>query len=685
MSDYSSASSVDSLDSLDQLDTIVQDFSETPINSTDRVRFGHLTIPVCLHAGHNIVQELKNSIRLTYDTIPIIFVLSRIEHRLAEEFGVEGLTEIPTYGTKTLSYKMFLHILDMNSQPLEGDGAEAWFDGSHPWAHKFILPEKAFVIFSLDPDLSAECSLAVIGLTQWACDVSHRIGSHIRVLTTSGYFGNNLLSDLVGDRVDFPVAHYELTIPTHVNAVLEQSIDRGNAIACINHHLENSSENSRHAIIFIPPNEQNGILPVSVQNRYLQTRQIYDPALRMIATLAWTVQDPHIKGVAIQVSPDHPIPTVVQGFTHLHVVLGDTYARTVFDHTSRQIVQTKVLLTQEERDMAQWWCYQPTVDLERTHDYTGVGGLDHPGSITPRHVHVENSQAGGFIARLYNSPWCKDADRVLRCFIRSPEVMLEMRNRLRLQGILKPGSRRIDLWGAEVMLFEDALPTLGYDHSLAYFVAIESSTSEVREFKSLLAAFLSVVPEWNLECKQELLDVECRGWGKSLVSTGDLWLTFGIWKTRNMAAVESFDCEKYAESVCLARKEILESSSHYCAQHDLGHNQPPHRVNDETKDSPEMQLKEVLQHLLRAYPHQLVCTRLVPYGVDMRVSGVMDINKFKELERDGVVYGICATFQKCGLVLSSNTWAWIPHDLVMDWRREHTSDQTLAEVLSERV
>ncbi|KAF4969282.1 hypothetical protein FSARC_3437 [Fusarium sarcochroum] len=619
MSDYSSESSVDAADNFDRLDAIVEEFSKKPTTSTDRVKFGHLTIPVCLSVGHNMIQELTNSIRLTYDSIPIIFVLSPIEHRLAEVADVQGLSVISRDETKTLTYEIFLRILEFNNQPLEGDGPEAWLDDSDPgdWVDRSVLPEKAFVVFSLDPNLSAGCSLALIGLTEWACDVSQRTGSHIRVLTTSGYFGNSLLSDLVGDRASFPVAHYYLTIPTQIDAVLEESIDRGNAIARINHHLENSSADSRHAIILVPPIEQDDILPDSVQTRSLRARQTYDSAFRLIDTLIWTVQDPHINGVAIQISPDHPMPTVIQGFTHLHVVLGDACVRTIFDPTSRQIVQTNVALTQEERNMVQWWCYQPTVDLENTHVYTGVAGIDQPGTISRRHVHVEHVQAGGFITSLYTKGWCKDTDRVLRCFIRSPEILLETQNRLRLQGIIQPGPWRLDLWGPKVVLFKGVLPHLGYDHSLSFFVAIESSSTEVRVFKALLAAFLFVGREWNLECKQELLDVECQGWGKSLVPTGDLWLAFGIWKTHNMASVESFDCNKYAESVCLDKKQILESLSHRCAQDDQALKRPPHYISDETEDLPEPQLREIQQHLLHAYIHQLVCSRLVPHGVDM--------------------------------------------------------------------
>jgi hypothetical protein len=132
-----------------------------------------------------------------------------------------------------------------------------------------MLPKEAFVVFFIDPYMSADCALALTGLVQWAFDISEKQAANIRVLATSNYFGNNLLSELVSIRSQYPVVHYEIPIPTHVEVIPGFTIDNSEGDEIFD-NIENlvlaRDDYNEHAILFVPPLTRRDIFPTTAHS-----------------------------------------------------------------------------------------------------------------------------------------------------------------------------------------------------------------------------------------------------------------------------------------------------------------------------------------------------------------------------------------------------------------------------------
>ncbi|KAF4962883.1 hypothetical protein FSARC_9039 [Fusarium sarcochroum] len=599
-SGYGSEASVDSDEALDQLEAIIEDLSRNPLDpDVPNLRFGHLTVPVYLKSRYCMVQELTDAVRQVHYTCPIIFITSRIEERLIRTTWVNSLVLLPKYSCQTLEYSWFLSILKDN-RVVFGDGPEAWkpSEGRDTWYGKLVLPNKTFVVFSLDPDLSADCSLALIGLVH--------------------YFGCNLLSELVGVRSEYPVAHYELAIPTDFELIPERCVDdveEDRILTRIRHRLTAGAADERHAVLFAPP--------------YTGHEMFGAWSVISAIQFQWHPTGHHPKGVIIDVDADHPIPGLLNDYTHAHIVLGKRCMGRVFDEESSQVVLANLALTQGQRDALQWWCDQPEVNTENIWIYPGTSGLEPDGDVTVyRPVHVGNAQAGGFIAAVYAmSKWGVDVERVLPCFIKSPRILPEMTRRLSHQGIIQETNPRFALTGGQERVFEAILPLVRYDHRLAHFVALGSADAEVRRLKAQLAIFLVLKDDWRVEGYGEKYDARVKSWGwsKDLDSHGDLWRMLGLWKriSRDCQDFENLEPGYLFESIgalylpnsaALYLREdtrTFEEVLNKIARDFDSVSLTPHNVRDETEVLSHDQLRQVMWHLLCAYLYQLVLTRLV--------------------------------------------------------------------------
>ncbi|KAJ4251897.1 hypothetical protein NW762_011194 [Fusarium torreyae] len=640
----SSEYSLDTVATVDQAIIVIEELSKDPVDSAaPNVRFGHLTVPIYHSSRYHMVQAFTNAIRKIDDSCPIIYVTSRVEQRLVSMTPVNSLGLLPKFAGQVLVHSWFLSTLEDNRAAF-GDGPEAWkpSESTDLWHEQMILPNKAFVVFYLDPDLSADCSLALIGLVQWACDVSQRKGANIRVLVTSSGSESSLLSELVGIRSKEPVAHYELPIPTHFELIPEYRVDNAKEneiLPHIRHRLETGAADERHAILYVPPytgNEEFEAWDVFTKKDALCNKYVFNNGKDMIKALEypWHPLGGNPKGVVINVDANHPIPAFLENYTHAHIVLGTHCLARIFDGESCQVVLASVALSKGQRDTLQWWCDQPNIDPENIWIYPGSHGFGPDEDTTvSRPAHIEGPHAGSFIAVVYAmSKWGVDAERVLRCFIKSPLVLQEMTNRLQHQGIIQEANSQLALTIGQERVFGAVLSTVGYDYHLAHFIALESPDVEVRRLKVQLAVFLLLKDDWNLQNHADWLDalVESWGWSKDIDSHGDLWRTFGLWKRISKDsqdfgdpdAVQFFDTSSTfslsneTAFYFWAKTRDLEETLNEIAQDFDNVGLTPHNIRDETGVMSRGQLRQVMRHLLCAYLHQLVVTRLVEDNVE---------------------------------------------------------------------
>ncbi|KAM0414550.1 hypothetical protein ACHAPT_013609 [Fusarium lateritium] len=606
------------------------------------VRFGHLALPHNHISRFNISTEMIASIRRTLGGSGIAFVLSPLEVKLISR-DVEDVGEnVAPFDQKVMDYSECLDVLQSN-RAAPGQGPEAWRAGPQPqsWNLDGVLPNQMIVVISIDLSLPADCCLALIGLIQWALDVSHRSRAKVRLLTISTCLNNNLLSTLVRLREDHPVAHFDFDSgdlvfpsPNRPTVALPMAIPSE-----IHRVMLSAGRGSKHAVVYAPGSDHarafgalNQFSPGSALFSSLSQREHFASADSIMDRIHChaTVGDHEPRVEVIEVDPDFPIPQWLDGFTHAHIVLGDEWKGTFFDAMSRQLVFARYELTADERQAMQWWCEQPNIPDGNVHIYSGTNDLDSYLDARPsrRRVQVENTQAGGFMAAVFDmASWGLDPVRVLSCFVHSPLVLQEMRSRLSQQGIIQAAPCQLGFQGRQATVFRAVLPRTQYDHRLAHFVALPSSNPRVLSIKLQIAAVLIVLQSHNIEIHDHALAHTlriCWGHGRALAPTGFLWTMLGLWKRLAAENDEFENGEDFqfhpnvrfttaqggiAATTMAARifRHILEQLKDVFTLHQL----PEVYIAEETGDLTRAQLTEVQRHLLQAFCHQLVLTRRV--------------------------------------------------------------------------
>ncbi|KAG5821633.1 hypothetical protein H9Q71_000164 [Fusarium xylarioides] len=705
-SGYESEGNVTSDNGFEILDKIIKKFCDLPKRRSN-VRFGHLTVPGYFTTKYNMVERLSLSIHNRTESTQI-FVLTRKEQRIFSSIVYEHMPMLHERD-QTIDHADFCSILE--ECRCESD-TDVWVEGNErDWKRHQDLPKDVFIAFSLHPWMSAACALALTGLVQWACDMAKSSGANIRVLTFSNFYGNSLLSELVSLRSQQPVEHFELPIPTQFNLIPEAAIDlthEDHIYSAIQARMSPLDAESRNAVLVVPPINREDFFPGlrlahDVRYQYLLIRNVIDSGDMM----SWSLAN-HVRGfgrtvTVIQVDLEHPIPDVLNGFERVHIVLGKRCMRTVFDEETKQVVKTEVSITQSELDSLRWWCFQLNNPFPYLRIYAGTESLRaNEDAAVYRPLHIMNDHAGAFISGVYGmSGWGIDVERVIGCFMKSTPVISQVTSLLRKEGLIHRHLPRLALIDDEEASYRVALRTTGYDHRIAHFFALPSIDDKVRLLKAQLAVVLAVSKDWTVEIDPTSdfgAGFPVVGWGSNLSNAGDLWQVLGMWKAI------AVNWKEFA-SIPFPQESVWDASGYLklpigAAHHFYGTNRdlrralfdsgmyiglPSHCIEDETGCLSDDQMREVMQHLLRAFQHQLLVTRLAVMhgeaylkhtvvstgkGVELRsrrAASPLPEASFPDLEKNGVVYGICTEFIKESDYLVAMNWTFIPHHLVAEY------------------
>ncbi|EXK36884.1 hypothetical protein FOMG_07774 [Fusarium oxysporum f. sp. melonis 26406] len=238
-----------------------------------------------------------------------------------------------------------------------------------------------------------------------------------------------------------------------------------------------------------------------------------------------------------------------------------------------------------------------------------------------------NDHAGDFISGVYGmSSWGIDVDRVVGCFIKSNAIISQVTSLLRKEGLIHGHLPRLAFTGAEEATYRVVLRATRYDHRIAHFYALPSSDAKVRLLKAQLAVVLAVSKDWTVEIDPENdfgADVPDFGWGSNLCNLGDLWQVLGMWKVIAVNWKDFGSIPVRQESVWDATGYLTipigAALQFYGTNRDLEKalydadfciGLPHHHIKDETESLNNDHMREVLQHLLRAFQHQLISIRL---------------------------------------------------------------------------
>ncbi|CAJ0553408.1 Ff.00g119200.m01.CDS01 [Fusarium sp. VM40] len=585
-------------------------------------RFAHVKIPSYRLDVPSLMEAIRLCSMQDKDDGGMLIVTSELEKDIGVgvELSSQSLLDV-------LNFTEFLDCIKKNRGGLMRRMNPAW--QRYPSADKRyipVLPRNLLIVFQIDPTIPAECALALISLVDWALKASSTPKTNIRVLTLCSDDDCNFLAKLVSLQApDVVVKDFNLTRDEYPasRALIHCSQDDADAAALIMADIKQEPDLSQLVVSFRPldPTDFEEFGDQFDSKSLLSGGQGY--VLRNA-----TQRQGRGAHVWVTINPALAIlPVAFEGYDKMHVLLESAHAPSVcWSSKSRQMVSMRRFTSSEERLSQLLWARQPFAKQVCLYTREECIESETEGSSSfrdvefSRHRHVENAQLGGFIAAVVDisSSLELNVDGVLACFVRCPLRVDEMTHRLELQRIVSHD--KLAMNPSECVAFKIVLPLVGYDHRLAFFVALDCD-DVVRKVKIQLAAILAidiaymfgldVTEQMDPSCSkaQEIMDA-CWGYGSALARQGTMWLTLGIWKYYERTISDGsapmldeqtvFPTQGLTENANLLKRRIAQSL--------LGHrieSRESEHVDREDKDIGEERKKLLQAQLLQAYVFQL--------------------------------------------------------------------------------
>ncbi|PNP79517.1 hypothetical protein FNYG_07133 [Fusarium nygamai] len=693
--------------------------------------FAHIRVPPYRSGTVDFMESIRLALEKSKAMRKMFFVLPDVERDLfppnvetnPETEASDDETEAPKDGSITPVILTFSELLDAlrTSKSMAEDDA-SWAAHSN-WESGRPLPVKLLLVLCLDPLMSAECALCLVGIVKWAIEVDEDWPmAEIRVLTVSAEPSFNFLANVVSyTSPGARVAELDLA------AIGEQHWDRdppvlekpgGTSYASRIHEKFRQNRDHKRLILSFDTKLESDFkkLLSGRENELIDFVQVQATQdARPLLNLARSDNGP--KSLFISFLGEVPFrPLKIEGFDELHVALGSSpVTRMEWEDFSCQVISAMFPVSWEDRQLQHWWIHQPSIPDRYL--YLGVEDISlFTGSGSPRNRLVEGVQLGGFIASLADiSSWGIDTGKTLSCFVRQTHRVHEMTLKLHAQRLLKQD--RFELSGHEAIIFRAVLPTLGYDHRLALLVALDAEPN-VRRVKVQLAVMLKHRMNKILSFHGKIANdstqyrkllKECHGLGSSMASKGVMWLSLGILKRHqkmteqhgaydpkkdrlsSMVRIDSGKAELVGVEVgkmlaLLAENEIYVDTTQ--------------SVTQET-DVLSLEAQDQLSlHLLQAYAHSLIVSedhggygapRIVHKVVSTWIDSEMiraaqlherNSNPVKPGEfRFGICHEMFLDRNKHALL----DWTSIPAKTVVQWRSGFGRNVTLNDLLDVRV
>ncbi|KAJ4325198.1 hypothetical protein N0V84_003580 [Fusarium piperis] len=417
------------------------------------------------------------------------------------------------------------------------------------------------VAFVIDPQMSAECALALIATVQWAADISSEYT--VRILTISSEDAPRSLRKLL---YHCHLCHpHTMSLnppdsPASMRREVQKIIQTNQSDLIQRFQRESRLDLERQVVISwhtLPPfhlDEDRHIVRTESVDQLVQDRFMLDSNLALMRRGEWEarflvpVSYSHAQNTASQdccfvrfVNPALRPPSPLDGFHSLHLFLSSHRTQLIYDAVTGQLTRVNLPVSQDERLEQVAWGIRTRNVPDRICIYTEASTVDEFVSAGSHHRRLKicNEQVGGFIAAACRnfSHWGIDGPSVVSCFFESNiETMAHLNtfSRLHVQGVLGDRELTIGLVGRHATIFDQVLPLVGFDYRLALFVALPSDNAIVRQIKVQLAALLTVGTDRLFAFDEDVSEVDlsphCGGWSKPLARTGCMWLALGLWK-----------------------------------------------------------------------------------------------------------------------------------------------------------
>lgn len=699
----------------------LKSFLESWCAPDSKARFGHIQIPPYRIGG--LLETMRQHFQTSKSHMPF-FVIPDGEMKIGAGLNSEN-DEFPS---ELLSFSKLLSVLRHNRSPSDDDDDD-WKvgHGVEDWKAVEVLPRRSIFVLQLDPAVSADCALALIGLVNWTLWVNAlHLDNRVQLLTISAEKESNFLSKLVS--VAAPgtqVLGLDLSVhgeqDPQSGAIIYSTMDTAEKAAKIVASIRNHPETSRVIVTFDKGFYRALRTGLGDGSGFADEIHCLNGDVSNLTKLR-TGEVADSKTVVIMIHGELPIlPLELPSFDELYLVLsdGEFTGPPVWDCTAAQIVMQPQNPSRDDRRLQLWWGRQPSI--ENRHIFaTGKGVPAFLDDSFTRERLVENSQLGGFIAAVFDmGSWGVDTDAAIACFVRFSRQVEEMCGRLTVQGVItsqgppkdesnKP-SPALALSEEEAIVFRGVLSPLDYDHRLALLVAIEAEPG-ARSTKVEIAAILkhgsgNLVGLTPSSGRREQRNLErmlqgCQDVRQELSSNGSIWFTLGQFRrARLMHDDDSDDLHNLVDinwSLVVNVDTLIEDISRVLPRAGI-------YLRNRDADSMAMSQEEerqVQRDLARAFLYQLTFSRYPGPGQRIKHKFISTMNVcilptdpnrvrstidfYRLVSQNEVALGIChdlSSSETKGEILSED-WTWIPGQVVANWLHENAPGREIYQVLN---
>ncbi|EEU35474.1 uncharacterized protein NECHADRAFT_86217 [Fusarium vanettenii 77-13-4] len=578
------------------------------------VRFGHAQYHPHTLENAAVWKYLLSSVAYTK---PAVVVASSCE-LIAINSAAEDLDSQERL--MAFTYQQFLDFLEEGRRDGVGWDSQTWFEA---WQSDHLT-----VIVAVEPHMPVDCALALTMVTHWANTRPSTLGTRILTVSTEEYYPE-VVALLESRAIPEPQRFLVPGLPQAQGKEMVQVVSGNESDLAERVNSKIMRNNGQQIIIYFHPTgallellrdlKEKGWLAATVDPLALP-----DQISRVMT--AGTLPSRALREVEEFRSPFHLV-----GFDHIHVVLSSASSKKVFDSNTRQITQAMLSLSKQEKQEQLAWAYR----WQGTPSTVSVY-IDHPtlheflDAVHPhRPLRVNNEQLSGFVSALASlDDWGIDPPRAARCFVPAAErdVLMTTVERLTNQSLLKThetGRLGLRLRDKEVGVFKDALPILGYDHRLAYFLAQRTDSQMVLQTKKQLASLLAI----GITNLFHLIRTR---------QQGIMWMALGLWKRAILipeySLTNHLDIVVPGTTISVDRSKscyIMETSNkldHVLCR--LGFGLAPTILENEVGELSEVERLELQRHLFYAFHGQLVA------GVP--TQGIL---RWQDVSGKGVVHG----------------------------------------------
>ncbi|KAH7121632.1 hypothetical protein EDB81DRAFT_891200 [Dactylonectria macrodidyma] len=595
------------------------------------------------------------------------------------------------FGLSTFEFSALLQVLKQNTAPPEESLQPAGWQN-------YVLPTQVLIILDIDNDVSVELALVVAAALTWCCGTTGDAGraavsqaaparqASTRLLTLSSQPLHPLLRSFLKVFAE-DIRHF--TLPP-LRVVRYNNVDSSkSAMTALIETVQRLPTGASHTVICFNPD-------VDVPEGWEEIEEEY------LYYWLWHADGHHRR--ILFLSQEQPKFGRLTGSDYMHLVIGNTRRRAIFDRRTTQAVQADLLLSNSELARQREWVDFFDIDESSIYVYQ-----DEPArtAIPYQPANAASSGMAAFFVGLVDFPhwhpgallWAFDAVGQT-----DPDARIEVERQLHQRQLLTFNwplrlVRLAQGLGAATRLLHCLLPPVDYNERLAHFMASPSMTDRVTLVKAQVAAALTfsldkLVDDFEPTLGQ-VMAAGSRGLTSHICQLGTIWMLVAL-VVKALHIVDTTDdfVDMRPSSVTLVDGSLdimVNPGAHQVRQLTLSLGDtyvrcnvpmaPMSWVEGDAIDQDE--LDNLYRDLLMAFGHQIAICRLTENGIVQMIDlasrqplhlttfawSMIDWHYISASSDNGVFIGVytSAHRESASSLFCIEDWTWIPGRIVEEW------------------